>query len=82
VDKTNASLTEALLGIPALKPALITGSTYYETLVDWAAGLDVFSNFGTKNTVDDARMQMGDPLHAEPALVQEGGTSAGPKRVE
>lgn len=81
VVKTNTSLTEGLLGIPALKPALITGSTYYETLVDWAAGFDVFSDFGAKNTVDDARPQMGDPLHAEPALVQYGGTIAVPELV-
>ena len=72
VDPTNASLTDALLGT-TLQADIVEGSTYRETVIDWASGLDALGEFGGEAT--DQRPQMGDPLHAEPALVQYGETA-------
>ncbi len=80
LDKSNTSLTDAMLGISGRLPA-VAGTTYRDTLLDWASGLDALSQYGTANTYDDVRPQMGDPLHAEPALVQYGGTLASPDLV-
>lgn len=80
VDNSNASLTNALLGITGF-PDFVSGTTYRETLTNWASGLDALSQFGVADTYDDARLQLGDPLHAEPALVQYGGTLAAPDLV-
>lgn len=78
VDKTNASLTDALLGT-TLKADIVTGTPYRETLLDWAYGLDALGEYGSDPTA--ARPQMGDPLHAEPALVQYGGDVDDPDLV-
>ena len=80
VDKANASLNDALLGTTGF-PDMVTGTPYRETLLDWASGLDALSQFGTADTTTDVRPQMGDPLHAEPALVQYGGTPTAPDLV-
>lgn len=71
-------LTDALLGIEtetANSTEIIPGKTYRETLTNWAAGRDALSAFGDVDTYIDARPQMGDPLHSEPALVQYGQTT-------
>ena len=81
VDPINTSLTDALLNTTAETTALkeiVSGTPYRETLVNWAAGLDALSQFGSVNTFTDVRPQMGDPLHAEPALVQYGETAGVP----
>jgi type IV pilus assembly protein PilY1 len=44
---------------------------YRTSLIDWAAGLDIKDEDGD-GFDNDARRIMGDPLHAEPALVQYG----------
>ncbi len=75
VAKTNVNITEAMLDIVG-EPAKISGTPRRETLLDWAAGLDVFDQYGVAGTAD-ARMEMGDPLHSEPALVQYGESSPG-----
>jgi type IV pilus assembly protein PilY1 len=80
LDKSNAAVTDALLATTGLSD-LIAGTPYRDTLLDWAKGLDVFSKYGVINTTNDARLEMGDPLHAEPALVQYGGTVASPDLV-
>ena len=80
VADSNTDLTDALLGITGF-PEFIAGTPYRETLLEWAAGRDALSQFGTANTYTDARTQMGDPLHAQPALVQYGGTAAAPDLV-
>jgi type IV pilus assembly protein PilY1 len=80
VDNANTALTDALLGITGY-PEIVTGTPYRETLLNWAAGRDALSQFGTANTYTDARTQMGDPLHAQPALVQYGGTPTNPDLV-
>ena len=76
VDKTNAVITEAMLGIVG-EPQKITGTDRIETLLDWAKGLDVFDDYGATGTTSDPRPEMGDPLHSEPALVQYGESAPG-----
>ena len=80
VDNANASLTDAMLGITGY-PEMVPGTPYRETLTNWASGIDALSQFGTADTYNDVRPQMGDPLHAEPALVQYGGTPTDPDMV-
>ncbi len=70
VDKANTSLTDALLDTTG-KPQKVAGIPYRDTLLDWAGGLDVFDQ-NTDGDTTDAFKHMGDPLHAEPALVQYG----------
>lgn len=87
VDKNNTAITEVMLDIvgqsPSTQlPASTPASTpRIETLLDWASGLDVFSKYGTPGTTSDQRLEMGDPLHAQPALVQYGGSAAAPDLV-
>jgi type IV pilus assembly protein PilY1 len=71
VDKTNTAITDVMLDIVG-QPDKIAGTPRIETLLDWAAGIDVLDQFGTAGTTTDARLEMGDPLHSEPALVQHG----------
>lgn len=69
----NASLTDALLNIN-------TGTDPFDLrykVIRWARGLDAYDDNGDNDTSDE-RNAMGDPLHAEPALVQYGGTEALP----
>jgi len=84
VDPLNTSLTDALLNTTAETTAgkeIVPGTPYLETLVNWAAGRDALSQFGSVNTYTDVRPQMGDPLHAEPALVQYGEIAGVPELV-
>ena len=67
----NAALTTAALGIPA-------GSTNtVSQTVNWLRGTDVF-DVDADGDVAEPRLRMGDPLHARPATVIYGGTSAAP----
>lgn len=70
----NFGLNEAMLGIVG-KPDIImlpsTVVTYRNGLLKWARGRDVKDANGDNNSFDERR-NMGDPLHAEPALVQYG----------
>lgn len=79
VDQANASLTDAMLGTTGF-PEKVTGIDYRTTLLDWASGLDV-QDLDRDGVTTDAFQHMGDPLHAEPALVQYGGTLAAPELV-
>jgi len=47
-------------------------------LIDWAYGIDVQDKIGTSGTITDARLDMGDPLHARPATVIYGGPATDP----
>ena len=76
VELSNTSLTDSLLSIVS-RPPLISTTPYRETLINWAAGLDALS----LTNPTGARLQMGDPLHAQPALVQYGGTETSPDMV-
>jgi type IV pilus assembly protein PilY1 len=70
LDKTNAALTDALLDTEA-EDDFDTGTPFRESLIDWASGLDI-RDVNKNGDTTDARLQMGDPLHSEPALVQYG----------
>ena len=72
LDKTNAAITAAMLGVTGL-PEIVTGEPYRDTLLDWAFGLDVLGPSPTA-----PRRIIGDPLHAEPALVQYGESNGDP----
>lgn len=76
VDKTNAALDDVMLDIVGL-PDEIPGTPRRQTLLDWAKGLDVFDQYGETGSTTDARLEMGDPLHSEPALVQYGESATG-----
>lgn len=65
----NTALTAAALGIG-------TGTTLTQA-INWLRGADVFDLDADGNTTE-ARLQMGDPLHARPATVIYGGTAASP----
>ena len=80
VNKSNTAITEAMLDIVG-DLEKIAGTPRIETLLDWSAGLDVLDLFGTAGSTTDARLEMGDPLHSEPALVQYGGTAIAPDLV-
>ncbi|NOQ90161.1 MAG: hypothetical protein GQ549_04370 [Gammaproteobacteria bacterium] len=80
VAVSNTALNDALLGTTSLSDKF-SGTPYRTTLINWAKGLDALSDYGVTDTFDDARPEMGDPLHSEPALVQYGGTPAVPDLV-
>jgi type IV pilus assembly protein PilY1 len=80
VDKTNTNITDVMLDITG-EPDVFTGTPRIETLLDWSKGLDVFDIYGAPGTRTDPRLEIGDPLHAEPALVQYGGTADAPDLV-
>ena len=80
VDKSNLLLDEVMMNIVG-KAEVVTGTPRLETLLDWTKGLDVFDDFGATGTTTDARQDMGDPLHSEPALIQYGGTASAPDLV-
>jgi len=62
VEEGNANLTDAIMGV--------TG-TEKTKLIKWARGIDVDDGDADGSTTD-ARRQMGDPLHSQPALVEYG----------
>jgi len=82
VDEGNSAITENadMLDIVGATEK-ITGTPRRETLLDWATGLDVFDLYGATGTTDDQRLDMGDPLHSQPALVQYGGDEDNPDLV-
>ncbi len=80
VDKSNLALTNALLGLSVTSSEKVSGIPRRETLIDWARGTDVLDMDGDSD-VTDARLDMGAPLHSQPALVQYGGTEAAPDLV-
>lgn len=72
-SSTNANLTNAqwdtLLAVDSTTHLqVVTGEAYAYSLIDWANGKDIFDEVSGS----DSRRVMGDPLHAEPALVQYG----------
>ncbi|MCK5002400.1 MAG: hypothetical protein KAS57_05220 [Gammaproteobacteria bacterium] len=71
---SNAAVTDVMLGIVGYIPFIGT-VPYRESLLDWATGIDVFDD-NSDSSITDARRVMGDPLHAEPALVQYGLTAS------
>ena len=79
----NANITDAMLGGVATKPNVsvtffgITLTYPYLTALEfWASGFDI-KDYDSDGWPFEARRDMGDPLHAEPALVQYGLTAGG-----
>lgn len=73
------NVTDAMLGGVATNPDVNSGGTvrlYEEALLLWAAGVDI-KDFDRDDDFTDDRRVMGDPLHAEPALVQYGEIGTG-----
>lgn len=52
----------------SLPPNLESDAAYYEDLVNWTHGKDISDIDGDGNT-EETRGQMGDPLHAQPVLI-------------
>ncbi|MGB5676652.1 MAG: hypothetical protein WBN36_02425, partial [Gammaproteobacteria bacterium] len=70
LHKGNALITDALLNTAAELP-FDAPTPYRDSLLDWASGQDV-RDVDQDGSISDARYEMGDPLHAQPALVQYG----------
>jgi type IV pilus assembly protein PilY1 len=74
----NPSITDAMLGGVAANPDITYVSSgtpftipYTAGLLAWAYGYDMLDEDGDFESIEPRRL-MGDPLHAEPALVQYG----------
>ncbi len=73
LDKNNADITTAMLGITAKADP----DAYRSQLLDWARGMDVLDADGDGNKTE-ARREMGDPLHSAPVTITYGGTASAP----
>ena len=80
---SNTSITDAMLGGVAAMPGVAVEAfglsfiwPYRDVLLLWAFGYDMKDSDGDSHPFE-ARREMGDPLHAEPALVQYGLTGGG-----
>ena len=69
VKISNAALTDALLGLGA------PGDPTRNDLIEWMRGRDV-QDADANNNFLEPRLEMGDPIHAKPAVVIYGGTAA------
>ena len=73
--KSNKSkVTDTMLGISAIdvvNDGLGNSVLLHDALLDLASGIDVFDD-NDDAKIDDALKIMGDPLHAQPAIVQYG----------
>jgi len=69
-ERDNAALTAEVLGIEGDSPTR-------EQLIDWARGIDVL-DVDTDGDTSETNRFMDDPLHARPALVTYGGSTANP----
>ncbi|MBX2838164.1 MAG: hypothetical protein KTR35_15000 [Gammaproteobacteria bacterium] len=65
----NTAIDLAWFDLPPLKAA---DTNYTDTLINWAHGQDVNDFDGDSNT-DEARGEMGDPMHSRPLLVNYAG---------
>jgi type IV pilus assembly protein PilY1 len=67
LETANTLLTTTLLGV--------TTTTGLTNAINYARGQDIRDENGNGSTTD-TRMQMGDPLHSQPAIVIYGGTTS------
>jgi len=73
VEEDNANITNAMLGV--------ADDAEKTNLIQWARGIDV-DDADKDGSITDARTQMGEPLHSQPALVEYGdGNTAQPNIV-
>ena len=68
----NAAITGAMIGLTGA-----TGEPTRVELMEWARGADV-QDLDNDTDVIEARLDLGDPLHGQPAVVIYGGTQASP----
>ena len=68
---TNTAITTTMLGIDS-RPELSR-----DDVINYGRGMDVMDQNGD-GTTTDARLRLGDPLHAKPAIMIYGGTPANP----
>ncbi len=78
LNDTNAGITDAMLGVTGYPTVLVDGAdvAYREALLRWSYGEDIKDTDGDSD-FSEVRREMGDPLHAEPALVQYGMLTGG-----
>ncbi|GAB1261385.1 PilC/PilY family type IV pilus protein [Aurantivibrio plasticivorans] len=74
LDESNSAITAAMLNIPG---SVTDPVSYREKLLNWARGEDVFDVDGDGST-NDARFEIGDPLHSAPVAITYGGTASAP----
>lgn len=74
----NANITDAMMGgftdygnVDYFDNGTVVTVPYRDALFLWSLGYDINDIDGDQNAVEDSRI-MGDPLHAEPGLVQYG----------
>lgn len=78
VTDANTTLTDAMLNLTGA-----TGDPSRTDLMNWARGQDVLDEYpwgnpGPNGVTTERRFAMGDPIHAQPALVIYGGTTTSP----
>lgn len=73
VNEANAgtTLTKTMFGISTWTDA------DFVKLLKWARGMDVLDGNGNTSTTD-SRLEMGDPVHSKPVIINYGGTSTAP----
>ena len=71
VNAGNLAITDAMLGLAA------GDVPTRDDLLDWVNGLDL-QDADDDDETDEARRQMGDPLHGRPAVVVYGGSASSP----
>lgn len=75
LSESNASITDDLLGIAGMAPNAAEQSAYRQSLLQWARGVDVLDE-DQDGSDDDIRAHMGDPMHAQPLVVNYADSSA------
>lgn len=71
LHESNTSLTEQLLNIDMLDDSV----TVRSNLVKWVRGVDLKDDDGDGDT-SDIRLQMGDPIHSQPVIVNYSATDS------
>jgi len=71
VEENNSNLTDAIMGV---------SGTAKTNLIQWARGIDV-DDVDKDGSATDARRQMGEPLHSQPALVEYGDGNTGEPNI-
>ncbi|MDO6560429.1 PilC/PilY family type IV pilus protein [Paraglaciecola chathamensis] len=71
LHESNTSLTEQLLSIDMLDDSV----TVRSNLVKWVRGVDLKDDDGDGDT-SDIRLQMGDPIHSQPVIVNYSATDS------
>lgn len=71
INESNTNITESDLAVDVLTDS----STLRREVIKWARGVDVLDDDGDGSTTD-VRMQMGDPIHSQPVIVNYSDTDS------